>query len=237
MYKAFQILVVLIIAAVSSCKSDYYFTQPQPSWKRDKKHIPVRLSGLYELTEKAIEKDQLVDALIVRKKHLVIEKKQIVKRTTFDLVIDLETVKNTTGIRITDSLIYMDNEDIEGAAYSHKGDSLQIHIFTDSDTLFDRSGGYVFRRYKRAWYTSKQVEDKWLVVRLHKRRGLIILSTLNKKDMDLLKQLGVDKEEDITKPECDNKQPKKPVSVTVKQFKEFIKLGGFQQVEIYSRIQ
>ncbi len=224
----FLLSTVLLLA---SC-NDIHFEQPQPAGKKEIMTIPKKYSGEYlyrDTTMKIDENDELAKFFSKKGELPVLEVNKVMsiypKMVTAGykgklLFNEAQTKKvNQMGWN-ADSIAEMFGVKAKFIKTERKDGKLSFY-YNGMDTLISISRGDVIKKFKGHLYLNKNDgENAWVVYKVKKRGGTLLVTSLNSDDKDLLKTI------------CP-KEPGKNFDPAMKQFKLFLKKGGFRQKEIY----
>ncbi len=204
------ILTFVILLSLFACEPPVTFNQPQPTDTDNLSKFPNRLQGQYV---------SLADSSI-----LSIGEKLILRTYDFDQKIhstQLDTNSRLSG----DTLINVSTN--ERDIIMLDGDSIIKHIHY-IDTLFQMNYDNVVRKFKGYYFLNKRYDkESWEVKKIELSKGKLIISSIsNKDDIENLKE--------ITESTQDTVAPYK-IAATKKQYKEYIKNGGFADSETFIR--
>lgn len=205
----FRNLSFLILLALAACEAPATFDKPQPADTRDQERFPRRLQGAY-LAEDSTQ--------------LLIDATTVLKKIDVELPLgpaDLDSTLTLWGdsIRVEDSG--------ETFAFRRVGDTLMVHVL-HTDTLFRIGEGQVLRKYRGHYFLNDRREDgAWTVRKLNLKKGVLTLGTLSDpEDIRLL--------EEIAELPADTLRPRH-FQVSRRQFREFVREGGFSEMETFGR--
>ena len=184
------------------------FDEPQPEGVANLAKLPKRIQGQYI---------SLADS-----STLYVSDKMIRRVYDFEYRIlagELDSNYKFTG----DTIININTNEKETA--KKIGDTLFIRIHS-VDTLFELNYDNVARKYKGYYFiNTRHDEESWEVKKIELLKGRLQISSVStKQDVENLKA--------ITESTQDTLAPYQ-FSVTKKQFKEFIRNGGFSDNEIF----
>lgn len=201
-----------ILAALASCGSVVTFNSPQPAGSDDLPGFPKRLQGCYlSLADNSVL--CITDQLIQR---------------TYDYEYKAHPLQLDSTTRIFgDTMI--ESVSNKKTIIRHEGDSLLIPIHV-IDTLFQCSDTDVLRKLKGYYFLNTYYgNESWEVQKLQLSRGeLIISSVAPGPDIDNLREITETPQDTV---------PTTHFTVTKKQFKEFVRKGGFSEGERFVRIK
>ena len=205
--------IILFITLIStilfySCEPAATFDKPQPDNVSQLTIFPERLQGKYLSMDQA--------------SVLTISDKLITRLYDFDFKEHKDSL-GSSYIISGDTLINVDDGTKE--KISLKGDTVFQHI-NGTDTLFAISTDNILKKFKGYYFLSTRYSDNaWEVKKISLQNGrLTIGSFSNDYDVQKLKEI---KETDIDTIPI-------PLTFTRKQFKKFVKEGGFTDEETFT---
>lgn len=204
------ITTIIILTSLFSCEPPVTFKEPQPTDNDNLSKFPNRLQGQYlSLADNSI---------------LVIGDKLIQRIYDFDLKIHPSQLDSNSRLS-GDTIINLTTNTRE--VVKRDGDSLVTHI-QYIDTLFQMDNDNVVRKFKGYYFLNKRYDkESWEVKKIELSKGQLVFSSIStKQDIENLKT--------ITESTQDTVAPYK-FATTKKQFKEFIKNGGFTDSETFVR--
>lgn len=205
------ILILIILTSLYSCEPPVTFSEPQPTDTDNLSKFPKRLLGQYiSLADNSM---------------LSISDKLIQRIYDYDYKVHPNQLDSTS--RLSGDTIYDLNTN-EKFLIKRDGDSLIAHVHS-IDTLFLIDYDNVVRKFKGYYFLNYRYDKmSWIVKKIQLTKGQLVISGVStKQDIDNLKQ--------ITENVTDTIPPYK-FTVTKKQFKEFIKNGGFSDSETFIRL-
>ncbi|HYG39176.1 MAG TPA: hypothetical protein VD908_11180 [Cytophagales bacterium] len=203
-----RLLTLLIFSILFACGPSITFEVPQPPSSNSLNRFPKKLLGHY------ISENQL--------SYLTISKNQVLKTYDYDIKLDRDSLDEEYTIK-GDSLI----EKATGIKQFIKvaGDNIVAHI-NQVDTLFSLSSKNILKKFRGHYFLNTEYEDGWSVTKLSFSKGILTFGEINnKEDLDDLSKIV----------ESDLDTVIYNLKVTRKQFKKFVKEGGFREEEIYYR--
>lgn len=199
-------LPLLVLAA---CEAPATFDQPQPADTRDQERFPRRLQGAY-LADDSTE--------------LLIDATTVLKKIDLELPLGPADIDSTLTI-LGDSIRVEDSG--ETFAFRRIGDTLMVHVL-HTDTLFCIGEGQVLRKYRGHYFLNDLLDDGvWTVRKLTLKKGVLTLGTIaDPADIRLM--------EEIAELPADTVRPRH-FQVNRRQFREFVREGGFVQRDSFMR--
>lgn len=201
--------ILLPLLVLAACEAPATFDQPQPADTRDQERFPRRLQGAYQAEDST---------------ELLIDATTVIKRIDLELPLgpaDLDSTLTLLGdsIRVEDSG--------ETFAFRRVGNTLMVHVL-HTDTLFRIGEGQVLRKYRGHYFLNDLLDDGvWTVRKLSLKQGTLTLGTISDPD-------GIQLLEEIAELPADTLRPRH-FQVSRRQFREFVREGGFSEKEIYVR--
>ncbi len=227
------ILPFLSVVFFASC-TEIHFEQPQPDGKKEILTIHRNFVGEYNYHDSSIKIDD--DTAFIRifpKKCglpvLEINKLLVIYPKIVMTGYDGKFLFNKKQTEIVDEMGW--NIDTIAKMFAVKKKLLKMKrtdgklsfFYNEQDTLINISRGDVLKKYKGSLYLNKyNGTNDWVVYRITKKKNKLIFASLNNDDKDLLTSIC---------PEKDDKN----FAPTLKQFKLFLKKGGFQKKEEFSK--
>lgn len=206
------IIVAVLIGPIllAGCDPAITFDKPQPDGVTPLSSFPARLQGQYTDTDQASVLT-ITDQLITR--HYDFDFKEHKD--------SLDTSYQLTG----DTLINLRDGTKEHVVL--QGDSIVRHE-SGTDTLFNISADNVLKKFKGyCFLNSRQDNDRWTVNKLALEKGVLIIGSLSAgEDLQKLNEITETPEDTVSK----------PFTLTRRQFKRFIRQGGFSDQETFRRI-
>jgi len=205
--KLIKLLVFFVLMSFAAC-TVVTFDEPQPVGIDNLAKLPKRIQGQYI---------SLADS-----STLCVSDKMIRRIYDFEYRIlagELDSNYKFAG----DTIININTDEKEMA--KKVGDTLFIHIHS-VDTLFELNYDNVARKYKGYYFINTRLgKESWEVKKIELLKGRLQISSIStKQDVENLKA--------ITESTQDTVAPYQ-FSVTKRQFKEFIRNGGFSDNEIF----
>jgi len=210
-----KISCAFILLSMLSCKevkvSEISFKEAQPENINGLSRFPNRLLGNYSNEDKS--------------KELSILPSIIIQTVRYDSKIHTNEIGNELTIS-GDTLI--DNQTKEKYRFRKDGDSLVVNV-AFRDTMFALDQNHILKKFKGHYFLNTQVEPKfWEVIKMDLSKGKLSLAGIY--DDQQIKNL-----EKITETKSDtianaNFKP------TKKQFKKFLKSNGFEENEVYYKV-
>lgn len=209
--KLLHFIIICISALVVSCGPTVTFTEPQPADTRNLSKFPKRIQGQYiSTTDSSV---LTIELNLVRRTH------------DYDFKFHFSQLDSNAHLK-GDTLINLETN--ERQVIRRVGDSLVIH-FHHEDTLFEMSEFNVLRKYKGYYFLNSQNgHNNWTVKKMQSFKNHMIISKIaSKEDIDQLKELsGNDQDSSTTN-----------FTVPKRQFKKFVKQGGFRDNEELIKIK
>jgi len=211
--KPFKLISTLLtLISLFSCKPQVTltFSEPQPTATDNLLEFPKHLQGQYYSLEDS--------------SSLLISDKIIQKIYDFDLRIhpsELDSFSYLSGDTIIDS------KTNKKSLVKRDGDSLITH-YHFIDTLFQINYDNVIRKLKGDYFlNTRHDKSSWVVQKMQLSKGHLVISGIStEKDIDNLNE--------IVEVPIDTVRPYK-TTLTQKDFKEFVKKGGFSDSETFVR--
>lgn len=202
---------LIIFLICYSCQPPVTFSEPQPSGKPDLEMFPARLCGEYLSSDSSY--------------YLSIDDKMIERHGTFtDTIIK-------SGL---DSMHFLQGDTLfnkhtgEKARITLSGDSIfrRVHL---RDTVFMLSDANLLRKWKGYFFINMRREDAgWEVKKISLQRGVLDLSSVGRaEDIGMLNELSENPSDTI---------PPGGYKISRKEFRQFIKGGGFGESERFIRL-
>ena len=212
MKRLFFLLLVVSIVLIS-CEEPITFSEPQPMNVSSLEKFPNRIQG------KFLSKDD--------SSFLNISKVYVVR--VYDFLDKISTNEiDSSVIRKGDTLIDISTNQI--ALIVSEDDSLKIKIHIE-DTIFKISSDNVLKKYKGHYFLNlKKDENNWEVKKLSYNKGELIISSINS-------EVEINNLEEITGTSSGDSTEQITFSPSKKQFKEFLKTGGFSENEHFVRVR
>lgn len=202
---------LLVLVVLFSCQAVATFNNPQPNGIDPIKGIPVRLQGRYASED--------------RQSILTITDSVMLRTYQFEDNIHKDSLQKGTFVK-GDSLLVSTNG--ERKSIRVHGDSILIQEHW-VDTLFTSSPMYILKAYKGYYFLNRQLKDNtWEVMQLFLRRGKLYANSLST-PVDIEKLKSITENASDTVPSS--------FTLTQKQFKKFIRKGGFAEQEIFIRLK
>lgn len=200
----------IILTSLFACEPPVTFDAPQPTDTYNLSKFPNRLQGQYlslEDNSTLLISDNLIQRIYDYDYKVHPNQLGSTSKLVGDTVIDLQTNERT--------LITRD------------GDSLVTHIHY-IDTLFQMNYDNVIRKFKGYYFLNTRYnKESWEVKKIQLSKGQLIISSISTKlDLENLKE--------ITETTQDTIAPYN-FTTTKRQFKNFIKKGGFSDSETFVR--
>ncbi len=208
----FNILIIIFLISLCSCKFAATFDAPQPENEKSLASFPSNLLGSYS--------DSSHQSILTISNHL------ITRHFDYDYKESRETIDSSYSI-IGDTLLIN----------KLNGSKEEILIQDDSivrhenliDTLFNLSGDNLLKKYKGFYFLNvKYNELGWEVKKLSLEKGVLTIGSIS--DKEDLKKL-----EAITESPSDTIPIK--LSLTKRQFKRFVKENGFSSQLTFTRMK
>lgn len=201
---------MIVLTSLCACEPPVTFSEPQPTETDNLSKFPDRLQGQY--------------LSLADNSTLLIGDKLIQRIYDFDQKIHLSQLES--DLRLSgDTIINLTTNTRE--IVKRDGDSLVTHIhFTD--TLFQMNYDNVVRKFKGYYFLNKRCDkESWEVKKIELSKGQLVVSSIStKQELENLKTIAESMQDTVA--------PYK-FATTKKQFKEFIKNGGFTDRETFVR--
>ncbi len=193
-----------------ACGPSVTFDEPQPAGSENLSKFPRRLQGQYLSLE---------DFSV-----LEIGEKLIQRIYDYDYIVHVNEL-DSTQVLFGDTLINLNTN--ERTQIRREGDSLIVHIHS-VDTVFQLDYDNVVRKYRGYYFLNTRYgKANWEVKKVQLSKGqLTIGSITTKPDIENLKEITETAQDTV---------PRYTYTVTTKQFKKFVKSGGFQNSEVFVR--
>ncbi|MHB1277531.1 MAG: hypothetical protein ACYC1Q_03970 [Bacteroidia bacterium] len=210
MYQLKQISTLIILAGLIACGPAATFDEPQPAETENLSKFPRRLQGQYlSLADNSV---------------LEIGDKLIQRIYDYDYVVHPNELDSTHHL-LGDTLVNLNSN--ERTRIRREGDSIIIHIHA-VDTLFQMNYDNVVRKYKGYYFLNTRYgKTSWEVKKVQLSKGRLTIGSISTKlDLENLKEITETAQDTV---------PRTTFTVTKKQFKDFVKSGGFQNSEVFVR--
>lgn len=241
------LLIIGLISVLNSCKTVWiHFEKPQPASCKNLSHFKRSYRGHY--ISVSFKKDDMYycDSTImeIRYDSILKYKKStaLIPKFRFDSI----TADTSNHLKITGDKI-IETEDAETVAFPYTvlNDTVHINLEQQEPALwFSISPQGILRRFRHKYYLNvKTPDNRWEISRMEKgRQGSIILSNLSDTaDIKLLEKFQMIKKE-VYKMKMNEKSTDSTRNIegyisdpSLKQFKKFIKAGGFSVREKFKR--
>lgn len=208
-----KIFGLLLLFAIVSCEPPVTFDQPQPPKTRVIKKFPKRLFGHYLSMD--------------RKSTIVISEKNIYTIHDYDIITHKDSLSK--DYRLKGDTLYFDTTTTGNYQIVQiKNDTVIQHI-NYTDTLFEFNSTTVLKKFKGHYFLNYQWDkNAWIVQKLTLVKGVLSIADIKTKEgIYILNAITETPEDTISYNFKTNK----------KQFKEFLKLDGFQDVNYYIKIK
>lgn len=203
-------LILLLAWAFESCEPTATFDRPQPADKESLTSFPSRMQGRYLSTDQST-------VLVINDQRILIHAKS-----------EFNVHKDSLGSQfklVGDTLFNL----IEGSKklVSVNGDSI-IQQEAMTDTLFSISSENVLKKFKGYCFLNSQYQEKsWETKKLSLKNGVLTVGVIaNKEEIQKLNELTETAEDTVSA----------PFSLSRRQFRKFVKGGGFQGEETFTKI-
>ncbi len=200
----------IILTSLFACEPPVTFDAPQPTDTDNLSKFPNRLQG------------QCLS--LVDNSTLSISDKLIQRIYDYDYKVHLNQLDSTTRLS-GDTIIDLTTN--EKTMIKRDGDSLINHVHYN-DTVFQMDYDNVIRKFKGYYFLNTRYnKESWEVKKIQLSKGQLIISSISTKfDLENLKE--------ITETTQDTIVPYN-FTTTKRQFKNFIKKGGFSDSETFVR--
>jgi len=205
------LFVLSALILIASCgQSPVAFTEPQPADTKDLKQFSKRLQGQYVSADDS---------------SLLIVEATLIQRV-YDFHYKLHSNQIDTNFVFIDDTI-INQQTSEKIPFVKDGDSLIIHQY-GVDTIFKLSDKNVLRKSKGYCFLNYRIdESQWTVRKMELKKGELTISRISRKhELDNLVEIAENPEDTI---------PPAVFSINKKQFKHFVKKGGFTDKEVFIR--
>jgi hypothetical protein len=207
------LFILAALALITSCgQPPVAFTEPQPADAKDLKQFPKRIQGHYVSADDS--SSLIIDATSIQR--------------IYDFNYKINPNQLDSHFVITDDTI-INEETAEKIPFVKDGDSLIIHEY-GVDTIFMINMDNVLRKSKGYYFLNIRTdEDKWTVRKMELKKGELKISQISRQhELDNLMEISETPEDTI---------PPESFSINKKQFNEFVKKGGFTDVEIFIKVK
>lgn len=201
----------IILTSLFSCMPPATFTEPQPVDTKNISKFPKRLQGVYVNTADTAD-------------HSILSVSDKLVQVTYDFDYkvhpnQLDSASQPSG----DTIIHPETKEKTKIVYD--GDSIVIHVHR-TDTLFQLDCDNVVRKFKGCYFfNTRYKETSWIVHKVQLSRGQLVISSISgEHDIDNLKEIAETSIDTI---------PPYQFTMTKKQFKKFVKNGGFSESEVF----
>jgi hypothetical protein len=204
--------VVIVLLILCACEPPIRFESPQPEGRKNERSIPRSLIGTYL---NPIDSSKL----IVSDQHVV----SITHERAASLLSDMDSVDR---VKIKGDTSYVISDEELTLKVVVKKDSVFIHTWV-YDTLYKKPGQDVVRKFKGYYFLNQQIGIYgWRVTKIGKlKHGVVVGSISREEDLDDLRELT-----NTSKDTLFNFSP------TGRQFRKFVRQGGFSDEKIYVRM-
>jgi hypothetical protein len=209
MKRLIYFLFILAALFINACKPPVVFDKPQPDDVGALSEFPARIQGQFV----SIDDSSVLE----------ITANAVIRKYDFDMKIHISQLDSNQQL-IGDTLFSVKTS--EGAFVLIEGDSLVQHI-KEVDTLFAMDEVNVLKKFKGYYFLNIYISPLWQVKKLELKRGMLILSSINKKEE--LDQLRI-----LTETTQDTAIYK--FSPTRYQFKKFVLNKRFRDSEEFVKI-
>ena len=202
---------IMVLLVIYSCEPYVAFTESQPVDKKVLSKFPSKIRGTYKDSSQ-------VNTISVSKNH-------ITKTSKWDFKINKNEL-DTNKARIQGQLI-LDLQTDRKIPFTLDNDSIQFSVI-QLDTVFELSKINILKKYKGHYFLNREYgESNWKVEKLTINKGQLTISKIsNQFDLDQLRE--------ITNTSIDTTYTFTP---TKKDFKKFIKSGGFKNNIVYYKVK
>ncbi len=205
-------LTIFILSVLWACTSPVTFNEPQPVGTDNLSRIPKRIQGRY---------------LSLADSSAIIINDNLIQRI-YDFYEKMDPKRLDSNLKLSgDTLIDIYTK--EASLVKQEGDSIIRHIVYN-DTLFKISDEHVLRKSKGYYFLNIRYDkDSWKVSKVELSKGALTISNISQKaDLENLKEITENTQDTI---------PPYNFSPTKKQFKEFVRKGGFSETEKFVRLK
>lgn len=203
--------VVMVVFILVSCEPAAVFDKPQPDNTNPLHKFPEILHGKY------LDQDQA--------SILTITENLILREYDFDFIEHKENFGPSYKF-IGDSILHLSDGTKEQIII--KGDSVIQHA-NWTDTVFKFSANNVLKKFKGYYFLNHRFSDQaWEVSKLSLHKGTLSVGNISGKD-------DIQKLREITETTSDTSSTH--FSLSRRQFRKFIKQGGFGEKETFTRIK
>jgi hypothetical protein len=205
--------VIFLLLLLAACGSAVTFTSPQPAGARNLRVVPKALRGAYG----GDFKDGTYITIVAGKDSIYM----LVAFTEMKHREELDSSFLISG----DSVRFPGKENWH--RFRSMGDSLAIDV-RSAELLFSFKNGDVLRKQKNAYYLSSGARDAWTVDRLEASSDSLIWSCISGEETQLLEQIV--RVQHVG-------QDSSGYSPTRREFKKFVRQGGFSQRQAFARLK
>jgi hypothetical protein len=203
------IIIFIAIVTLTACGPIATFNEPQPPGTACLSTFPKRIQGQY-LSQENNSILKITDILICR-------------IFDFDQKVNINQLDSST-ILSGDTLIDINTK--EKTIIKIVGDTLVNHIHS-IDTLFQLESKNILKKFKGYYFINTFYgKNSWGVKKIKLTKGQLTISSISaKQDIEQLKEITENSQDTVSY----------KFSPTKKQFKKFIKNGGFNDTEVFLR--
>ncbi|MES2616709.1 MAG: hypothetical protein V4613_02460 [Bacteroidota bacterium] len=204
--------VVVFLISLMACQPPVTFNEPQPANTDNLSEFPKRLQGHY--------------LSLLDNSTLTIDNNIIQKIYDYDYTLHPNQLDSNSRIS-GDTLI--DVRINEKTPIKRVGDSLVAHIHY-IETLFEMNDDNVVRKFKGYYFLNNRYNvESWQVKKMELSKGQLTISSIAvPTDIDNLKEITETPHDTVSQYQF---------TPTKKQFKAFIKNGGFSDNETFVRVK
>ncbi|MES2287045.1 MAG: hypothetical protein V4547_15240 [Bacteroidota bacterium] len=202
---------LLIFFVIAGCGSPVTFDQPQPPKTREIHRFPRQLFGKYTSFDS--------------KSTIIINEKFILKIYDYDLMTSKDSLDKSYKIK-GDTLYFREGDNYELIKTIH--DSIIQHVYS-KETLFSFDSSTVLKKFKGNYFLNYLWDkDKWIVKKMTLVKGILTLSDINtREEVTILNEITETPADTISY----------DFEVSKKQFKQFLKLGGFRDTDFFIKMK
>lgn len=200
--------IIIVLTILTACEPPAVFNTPQPLDKPNLSEFPNSLQGHYLNLE-----DSTVLIVFDKSIQRIYDFNQKIPQNQLDSNLRIsEEITNGVSVKVKEII-------------SRDGDSLVVHIY-HADTLFQITNDNVVRKFKGSYFLNKRYDaESWEVIKIKISKGQLVFSRISAdQDVESLRTITGTAQDTITPHRFEP---------TKKQFKEFVKNGGFSDSETF----
>jgi|SRR5689334_11617984 len=197
--------VSLVLASASTC-DQAKFEKPQPDETKDLLVVPKKLHGEYRSQTDS--------------SRLYITGKSIIEQTQLADTVHKNELDSAERVQLKRDTTFREDNVIGDVRIL--GDSISVR-FIVLDTLSLSDSTIKLRKYKGNYFLSRRSGESWYVSKIEIHHGQLTFSSTSSGDIEPLQKISGTSDSTIV------------FNPTKKQFRGFLKQGGFRKVEVYKR--